>query len=202
MGIPASLLRNPSNGTPNLTFALAGGINSETPTSFYTDASGSLSLPPTCTCAACTSPRRTPARRRRRSLPPSRRRGRHARRPRLADRRRVVRHADNPLTALQFGSYQASINRNPAQFPDPYALRDVVFPQGTTGGTLASNFRNKMTAFGAVIPGQRALVARGHERMKIDSAVQMTKMMADGMLGWPGTPGPPGRSSPGRTCPG
>ena len=31
MGIPASLLRNPSNGTPNLTFALMGGINSETP---------------------------------------------------------------------------------------------------------------------------------------------------------------------------
>ena len=45
MGIPASLLRNPSNGTPNLTFALMGGINSETPTSFYTDASGSLSMP-------------------------------------------------------------------------------------------------------------------------------------------------------------
>jgi hypothetical protein len=45
MGIPANLLRNPANGTPNLTFALMGGINSETPTSFYTAASGSLSIP-------------------------------------------------------------------------------------------------------------------------------------------------------------
>src|SRR5690606_29745683 len=45
MGIPESLLRNPANGTPNLTFALMGGINNETPTSFYTAASGSLSIP-------------------------------------------------------------------------------------------------------------------------------------------------------------
>ena len=70
MGIPASLLRNPSNGTPNLTFALMGGINSETPTSFYTAASGSLSIPmfvrsmhvnartPTPPTAAVTAPSR------------------------------------------------------------------------------------------------------------------------------------------------
>ena len=36
MGIPENLLRNPENGCPNLTFALMGGINSETLTSFYT----------------------------------------------------------------------------------------------------------------------------------------------------------------------
>ena len=45
MGIPESLLRNPDNGAPNLTFALMGGINSETLTSFYTAGTGSLSIP-------------------------------------------------------------------------------------------------------------------------------------------------------------
>lgn len=45
MGIPESLLRNPDNGAPNLTFALMGGINSETLTSFYTASTGNLSIP-------------------------------------------------------------------------------------------------------------------------------------------------------------
>ena len=45
MGIPESLLRNLDNGAPNLTFALMGGINNETLTSFYTAGTGSLSIP-------------------------------------------------------------------------------------------------------------------------------------------------------------
>ena len=190
MGIPASLLRNPSNGTPNLTFALMGGINSETPTSFYTDATGSLSIPMfvrSMHVTAADSGQATAA-------------------VTAAFQAKgftigtlgspigaglYVTH-DNPLTALQFGSYQASINRNPQEFADPYSLRDVVFPQGTTGGTLASNFRNKMTAFGAVIPGNERWWHTANERMKVDSAVQMTKMMADGMLEMARYSGPAG----------
>ncbi|WP_170179117.1 M20/M25/M40 family metallo-hydrolase [Solirubrobacter pauli] len=190
MGIPASLLRNPSNGTPNLTFALMGGINSETPTSFYTDATGSLSIPlfvRSMHVTAADSAQATAA-------------------VTAAFQAKgftlgalgspigaglYVTH-DNPLTALQFGSYRATIDHEPAAFADPSALRDVTYPQGTTGGTLASNFRNKMTAFGAVIPGNERWWHTANERMKVDSAVQMTKMMADGMLEMARYSGPAG----------
>ncbi|MER5625853.1 M20/M25/M40 family metallo-hydrolase [Streptosporangium sp. NPDC002544] len=190
MGIPASLLRNPSNGTPNLTFALMGGINSETPTSFYTDASGSLSMPMyvrSMHVTAADSSQATTA-----VTATFQAKGftiGNLGSPVGAGL--YVTH-DNPLTALQFGSYQASINRNPEKFADPYSLRDVVYPQGTTGGTLASNFRNKMTAFGAVIPGNERWWHTANERMKVDSAVQMTKMMADGMLEMARYSGPAG----------
>ncbi|MGW0593643.1 M20/M25/M40 family metallo-hydrolase [Streptosporangium sp. NPDC002607] len=190
MGIPASLLRNPSNGTPNLTFALMGGINSETPTSFYTDASGSLSMPMyvrSMHVTATDSSQATTA-----VTAAFQAKGftiGNLGSPVGAGL--YVTH-DNPLTALQFGSYQASINRNPEKFADPYSLRDVVYPQGTTGGTLASNFRNKMTAFGAVIPGNERWWHTANERMKVDSAVQMTKMMADGMLEMARYSGPAG----------
>ncbi|MET7749055.1 M20/M25/M40 family metallo-hydrolase [Micromonospora sp. NPDC005367] len=190
MGIPANLLRNPSNGTPNLTFALMGGINSETPTSFYTASSGSLSIPMYV-------------------------RSMHVTAADSSEATQAVTAAfeakgfsigslgapvgaglyvthDNPLTALQFGSYQASINCNTEEFADPYALRDVVYPQGTTGGTLASSFRNKMTAFGAVIPGNERWWHTANERMNVDSAVQMTKIMADGMLEMARYSGPAG----------
>ena len=111
MGIPASLLRNPSNGTPNLTFALMGGINSETPTSFYTAASGSLSIPMFVRSMHVTAADA----------------GQATAAVTAAFQAKgftigtlgspvgaglYVTH-DNPLTALQFGSYQASINRNP-----------------------------------------------------------------------------------------
>ncbi|MFJ2034065.1 M20/M25/M40 family metallo-hydrolase [Streptosporangium sp. NPDC087985] len=190
MGIPASLLRNPSNGTPNLTFALVGGINSETPTSFYTDASGSLSMPMyvrSMHVTAADSSQATTA-----VTAAFQAKGftiGNLGSPVGAGL--YVTH-DNPLTALQFGSYQASINRNPEEFADPYSLRDVVYPQGTTGGTLASSFRNKMTAFGAVIPGNERWWHTANERMKVDSAVQMTKMMADGMLEMARYSGPAG----------
>ncbi|MCW3843365.1 M20/M25/M40 family metallo-hydrolase [Micromonospora yasonensis] len=190
MGIPASLLRNPSNGTPNLTFALMGGINSETPTSFYTDASGSLSMPMfvrSMHVTAADSGQATAA-----VTAAFQAKGftiGNLGSPVGAGL--YVTH-DNPLTALQFGSYQASINRNPEEFADPYSLKDVVYPQGTTGGTLASSFRNKMTAFGAVIPGNERWWHTANERMKVDSAVQMTKIMADGMLEMARYSGPAG----------
>ncbi|MDA0179742.1 M20/M25/M40 family metallo-hydrolase [Solirubrobacter phytolaccae] len=190
MGIPAALLRNPSNGTPNLTFALMGGINSETPTSFYTDATGSLSIPLFVRSMHVTAADSTQAT----AAVTAAFQAKGFTLGALGSpigAGLYVTH-DNPLTALQFGSYQATINRNPQQFADPYALSDVVFPQGTTGGTLASNFRNKMTAFGAVIPGNERWWHTANERMKIDSAVQMTKMMADGMLEMARYSGPAG----------
>jgi hypothetical protein len=190
MGIPESLLRNPSNGTPNLTFALMGGINNETPVSFYTDATGSLSIPMfvrSMHVTAADSGQATAA-----VTAAFQAKGftiGNLGSPIGAGL--YVTH-DNPLTALQFGSYKASIEHDPEEFADPYALRDVVFPQGTTGGTLASNFRNKMTAFGAVIPGNERWWHTANERMEIDAAVQMTKMMADGMLEMARYTGPAG----------
>nr|WP_246381752.1 M20/M25/M40 family metallo-hydrolase [Micromonospora jinlongensis] len=190
MGIPASLLRNTSNGTPNLTFALMGGINSETPTRFYTDASGSLSMPMyvrSMHINAADSGQATAA-----VTAAFQSKGftiGNLGSPIGAGL--YVTH-DNPLTALQFGSYQASIDRSPQEFADPYSLKDVVYPQGTTGGTLASSFRNKMTAFGAVIPGNERWWHTANERMKVDSAVQMTKIMADGMLEMARYSGPAG----------
>lgn len=190
MGIPASLLRNPSNGAPNLTFALMGGINSETPTSFYTDASGSLSMPMYVRSMHVTAADSSQAT----TAVAAAFQAKGFTIDNLASpvgAGLYVTH-DNPLTALQFGSYQASINRNPKEFADPYSLRDVVYPQGTTGGTLAGSFRNKMTAFGAVIPGNERWWHTANERMKVDSAVQMTKIMADGMLEMARYSGPAG----------
>ncbi|WP_154674120.1 zinc-binding metallopeptidase family protein [Nakamurella lactea] len=190
MGIPANLLRNPNNGTPNLTFALMGGIRTEEPTSFYTDSSGTLSMPMYVRSMHVTAADSTQA----------------TTAVTAAFQAKgftigalgspvgaglYVTH-DNPLTALQFGSYQATMDQDPDAFADPYALRDVVYPQGTTGGTLASSFRNKMTAFGAVIPGNERWWHTANERMKVDSAVQMTKLMADGMLEMARYSGPAG----------
>src|SRR5689334_11411340 len=120
MGIPASLLRNPSNGTPNLTFALMGGINSETPASFY--ANGSLSIPlyvRSMHVTAADSGQATAA-------------------VTAAFEAKgftigtlgspvgaglYVTH-DNPLTALQFGSYRATIDHDPQAFAGPASLSD------------------------------------------------------------------------------
>ena len=190
MGIPSDLLRNPSNGTPNLTFALMGGIRSETPTNFYTDSTGQLSIPMYVRSMHVTADDSA--------------RATAAVTEAFEDRGFTigalgspigaglyVTH-DNPLTARQFGSYQATVDHDPEAFADPYSLRDIVYPQGTTGGTLASNFRNKMTAFGAVIPGNERWWHTANERMSVDSAVQMTKMMADGMLEMARYTGPAG----------
>jgi len=180
MGIPESLLRNLDNGAPNLTFALMGGINNEVPTSFYTASTGSLSIPlfmrsmhtnATDYNAAIAATRSTW----------------EAKGFALgtinafSNPTLYVTH-DNPLIALQLASYRGSMNHNPAEFSDVVGLLDMAYAQGTTGGTLAGNFQNKMTAFGAIIPGNERWWHTANERMKVASAVQMTKMMADGML--------------------
>ena len=44
---------------------------------------------------------------------------------------------DNPLTALQYASYKATIRFAPDEFSGPNELLDISYPVGTTGGTLA-----------------------------------------------------------------
>jgi len=190
MGIPENLLRNPQNGIPNLTFALMGGINTENLTSFYTASSGSLSISMQIRSMHLNAANATTA----------------ATAVTSAFQSKgftigsigspigaglYVSH-DNPLVALQLASYKATMNHDPAAFDDVYGLLDIAFPQGTTGGTLAGNFQNKMTAFGAVIPGNERWWHTANERMKIASAVQMTKLMADGMLEMARYSGPAG----------
>ncbi|MFB8387302.1 M20/M25/M40 family metallo-hydrolase [Microbacterium sp. NPDC055910] len=190
MGIPEALLRNPSNGTPNLTFALMANINSEVPRSFYTAETSSLSMPMYVRSMHVTAEDSTQAMTAVAAAFESKGFTIGALGAPIGAGLYVTH--DNPLTALQYGSYKASIDHDPAAFADPYALRDIVYPQGTTGGTLASNFRNKMTAFGAVIPGNERWWHTANERMSLDSAVQMTKMMADGMLEMARYTGPAG----------
>ncbi|UNK70674.1 M20/M25/M40 family metallo-hydrolase [Microbacterium sp. H1-D42] len=188
MGIPASLLRNPDNGTPNLTFALMGGIRSEEPTSFF--ANDALSIPMYVRSMHVTADDSSQAT----TAVTAAFQGKGFTISALGapvGAGLYVTH-DNPLTALQYGSYRATVESDTEEFADPYALQDVVYPQGTTGGTLASNFRNKMTAFGAIIPGNERWWHTANERMGVDSAVQMTKMMADGMLEMARYTGPAG----------
>jgi len=190
MGISESLLRNVDNGAPNLTFALMGGINSETLASFYTASSGSLSIPmymrsmhknATDYDTAIAAVR-------------SAWQGRGFTLGTIAafSNPSLYMTHDNPLIALQLASYRGTMNHNPAAFSDVYGLLDLTYAQGTTGGTLAGNFRNKMNAFGAIIPGNERWWHTANERMKIASAVQMTKMMADGMLEMARYSGPAG----------
>lgn len=191
MGITESLLRNVDNGAPNLTFALMGGINNEVPTSFYTAGTGSLSIPmfmrsmhanATDYNAAVASVN-TAWQGKGFTLTPAI--------AAFSNPTLYMKH-DNPLIALQLASYRGSMNHNPAEFADVYGLIDMAFAQGTTGGTLAGNFQNKMNAFGAIIPGNERWWHTANERMKIGSAVQMTKMMADGMLEMARYSGPAG----------
>ncbi|MFE6735644.1 M20/M25/M40 family metallo-hydrolase [Microbacterium sp. NPDC057650] len=188
MGIPKDLLRNPANGTPNLTFALMGGIKSEEPTSFFSG--GALSIPMYVRSMHVTADDSSRATAAVTSAFQSKGFTIGSLGAPLGAGLYVTH--DNPLTALQYASYRASVDQDPENFADPYALRDVVYPQGTTGGTLASSFRNKMTAFGAVIPGNERWWHTANERMKLGSAVQMTKMMADGMLEMARYSGPAG----------
>jgi hypothetical protein len=191
MGIPESLLRNLDNGAPNLTFALMGGINTETLTSFYTAGSGNLSIAMfmrsmhtnamdyNTAIAAVNNAWLSKGF----TLTPAI--------AAFANPTLYVTH-DNPLIALQLASYRGSMNHDPTAFADVFPLLDLAYAQGTTGGTLAGNFTNKMTAFGAVIPGNERWWHTANERMKVASAVQMTKMMADGMLEMARYTGPAG----------
>ena len=180
MGIPTELLRNPDNGAANLTLALMGGIKgSYELASFYAD--GKLSIPmyvrslhinkanydTACSAVIAAFEKKgltldgAPTK--------------------FSDPTLYLSH-DNLLTALQYASYRASIEYAPSEFDGPADLLDITYPVGTTGGTLATNFRNKMTAFGAVLPGNERWWHSANERIGVDAIIQMTKMMADGML--------------------
>ena len=199
MGIPTELLRNPDNGAANLTLALMGGIKgSYELASFYAD--GKLSIPmyvrslhatkdayDTATNAVVTAfeakgfslitvntdwvqkPDGSWDQVTVYGI------------PKFSDPSLYLSH-DNLLTALQYASYRASIEYDPSEFDGPADLLDITYPVGTTGGTLATNFRNKMTAFGAVLPGNERWWHSANERIGVDAIIQMTKMMADGML--------------------
>ena len=180
LGIPSKLLRDPDNGVAYMTFAPMGGIKgSYELASFYAD--GKLSIPmyvrslhinkanydTACSAVIAAFEKKgltldgAPTK--------------------FSDPTLYLSH-DNLLTALQYASYRASIEYDPSEFDGPADLMDVTYPVGTTGGTLASNFRNKMTAFGAVLPGNERWWHSANERIGVDAIIQMTKMMADGML--------------------
>ena|GEM_PF-1024873 len=190
MGIPANLLRNANNGAPNLTIPFFGGINTENPMSFYTASSFTLSIPMQIRSMHFNSANFTAA------ITPVRNAfiGKGftiGAAPSFSNPTLYLSH-NNPLTALQFASYNASMNHDPAAFADLYHLLGVTYPHGTTGGTLATDYFNKMTAFGAIIPGNERWWHTANERISISSIVQMTKLMADGMLEMARYSGPAG----------
>ncbi len=180
MGIPENLLRNADNGAPNLTFALMGGINTENLTSFYTASTRNLSIQMFMRSMHTNATDYNAAIAAVTSAFPGKGFTLTGTINAFANPTLYVTH-DNPLIALQLASYRGSMNHDPAAFSDVFGLLDLAYAQGTTGGTLAGNFRNKMTAFGAVIPGNERWWHTANERMKILSATQMTKLMADGM---------------------
>ncbi|MCL1874960.1 MAG: M20/M25/M40 family metallo-hydrolase [Synergistaceae bacterium] len=90
-----------------------------------------------------------------------------------------IKH-DNILNSVLMASY-----RNSVAAP---GLEDIAqhnahaYPNGTTGGTLARNFWNNMTTFGAILPGNERWFHAANERMTILAAVQTTKICADAMV--------------------
>ena len=204
MGIPYDLLRNPVNGIPNLTLALMGNINNEVPLPFFYDdeAHGTVLLLPlqirsmhvneadfsTAMEAVVTS--LTDGGFELVSGSSGNNYGR-AFTYSFSNPSLYANH-DNLLIPLQYASYKASMEDDPDAFTDVSGLLDISYPLGTTGGTLATNYTNKMTAFGAVIPGNERWWHSANERVKIDSIIEMTKMMADGMLEMARYSGPAG----------
>ena len=199
LGIPKDLLRNPDSGVANLTFAVEGDISDEdiTKFNFFNTANNELQVflkirsmhtnvedyttamdtaIETFTDAGFTyqSSGTKTVNGKKVAYEP----GEY---PAFSAPSLYLTH-ENPLTALQYESYKASMDSNPDEFADVYGLLDISYPVGTTGGTLATNFRNKMTAFGAVIPGNERWWHSANERISISSIVEMTKLMADGML--------------------
>ena len=128
MGIAESLLRNPDNGAPNLTFALMGGINNETLTNFYTAGTGSLSIPmfmrsmhPNATdYDGAIAAVRSAWENKGFTL------GTIAA---FSNPTLYVTH-DNPLIALQLASYRGSMNHDPAAFSDVFGLLDLAYRAG------------------------------------------------------------------------
>ena len=172
LGIPSKLLRDPDNGVAYMTFAPMGGIKgSYELASFYAD--GKLSIPmyvrslhinkanydTACSAVIAAFEKKgltldgAPTK--------------------FSDPTLYLSH-DNLLTALQYASYRASIEYDPSEFDGPADLMDVTYPVGTTGGTLASNFRNKMTAFGAVLPGNERWWHSANERIGVDAIIQLS----------------------------
>jgi len=189
--LPEDLLRHPDSGVPNMTFGVMANINNEVPRSYFDAETNLISIPlyirsmfaykPDYDLAVtCLKEAFVEA-------------GINLNGTIAAFSNPTLYLAnENPLIALQFESYKASMEFNPDEFADVYGLLDISSPVGTTGGTLATNFRNKMTAFGAVIPGNERWWHTANERMKVESAIQMTKMMADGMLEMARYSGPAG----------
>ena len=182
MEIPPSLLRNPDNGCPNLTFAFGAIIgNGETPvSSFYNSWTGNLSINMlsrsmhineskyNAASVAVTNAWKSKGF----SITPA---------PNFSKPGLYLSH-NNPLTTLLFASYRASLKFDPAAFNGPYEALWSSYPQGGVGGTLAEDFFNKMSAFGAVFPCDESWWHAPNERMKLKSIAQMTKVFADGLL--------------------
>ena len=185
MGIPENLLRNPDSGVANLTFALMGGISEEGLTSFYQN--NALSIPlyirsmHTNQADYNTAMKAAVAAVHAQEFKWQELEKAEGEFAAFVDPTLYASH-DNLLIALQYASYKATMESDPNAFEDVYDLLEISYPVGTTGGTLASNYRNKMTAFGAVIPGNERWWHSANERIKVDSIIEMTKMMADGML--------------------
>ena len=188
MGIPTDLLRNNNDGTANLTFALMGNINNEDMEKFpiYTE-DGLLKMVMQVRSMHTNAADYTTAMDT--VLKTWNDKGFTWTDSKLGvgkytafSNPTLYLSHDNPLTALQYGVYMDSIKNHLDEFPDASSLLDITYPVGTTGGTLASDFRNKMTAFGAVIPGNERWWHSANERISVQSIIEMTKLMADGML--------------------
>lgn len=181
MGIPEELLRDPNDGAANLTFALMGGINREAPVSFFNASSNTVSIPMQVRYLFSYADDYNAAMSA--VLDAFAKEGiTLSSNPSAFSSPSLYLSRDNLLTAMQMESYLATMNFDPEEFADVYGLIDLSYPVGTTGGTLASNFVNKMTAFGAVIPGNERWWHTANERISVSSIIEMTKMMADGML--------------------
>ncbi len=189
MDIPSELLRNPYDGTANLTIAPMGTINHEDTSKFpfYDEYTQSLRIPLVIRSIHATKENYDTATQavidacENQGFKLETKEGAESTPTAFSAPVLYLSH-DNPLTALQYASYKASIEFDPEEFSGPADLLGVTYPVGTTGGTLASDYQNKMTAFGAVIPGNERWWHSANERISVDSIVEMTKMMADGML--------------------
>ena len=182
MGIPEDMLRNPDSGVANLTFALMGGIQGTYDlVSFYDPETGALEIPLYVRSMHTNAQDYNTAVDAVTEAWEERGFELLGGFSAFSDPTLYADH-DNPLIDLQLASYLATMQSDPEAFADVYDLLSLSYPVGTTGGTLASNYTNKMTAFGAVIPGNERWWHSANERIKVDSIVEMTKMMADGML--------------------
>ncbi|MCL1874983.1 MAG: M20/M25/M40 family metallo-hydrolase [Synergistaceae bacterium] len=192
MGIPPSLLRNPDNSCPNLTFAFGAVLeHGEVPvSSFYNSWTGDLSINMlsrsmhineskyNAASVAVTNAWKSKGY----SITPA---------PDFSKPVLYLSH-NNPLTTLLFASYRASLKSDPVAFNGPYEALGLSYPQGGIGGTLAADFFNKMNAFGAVFPCDESWWHSPNERMKVKSITQMTKVLADGLLEMARYSGPAG----------